>query len=102
MAIELLSRLENWRICNQNRDVRGSKLVDDTGASLGTIRDLIVNTATAEVERLVLDNRAEYPVRDVAFLGETLQLRREEFLTGGGAGQAPDPETVLHVRCERM
>lgn len=101
MAIELLSRLENWRICSQNRDVRGSKLVDDTGASLGTIRDLLVNTETGQVERLVLDNRAEYPVHDIALLGGALQLRRDEFLTGG-AGQAPDPETVLHVRCERM
>lgn len=76
--------------------------MDDTGVSLGTIRDLVVNTETGEVERLVLDNRAEYPVQDVAILGGILQLRRDEFLTGGGAGQAPSPESVLRVRCERV
>jgi sporulation protein YlmC with PRC-barrel domain len=102
MAIELLSRLEKWRICSQNRDVRGLKLVDDSGISLGVVRDLIVNTETGVVERLVLDNRAEYPVNDIAFLEDTLQLRREEFLTGGGAGAAVEPESVLRVRCERV
>jgi hypothetical protein len=76
MAIELLSRLENWRICNQNHDIRGFKLLDDGGTSLGTVRDLIVNTETG-------------PVRD-------------EFLTGGGMGAAQDPDAVLRVRCERM
>jgi sporulation protein YlmC with PRC-barrel domain len=78
------------------------KLVDDSGVALGTVRDLIVNTDTGNVERLVLDNRAEYAVQDVALAGDNLRLRREEFMTGGGTGAALDPDSALHVRCERV
>lgn len=102
MAIELLSRLDTWRVSGQSRDVRGLKLVDDTGVVLGTVRDLLVNTESGCVERLVLDTRAEYPLHDVAGGVETLQLRRDQFMTGGGASAAPDPAAGLRVLCERV
>ena len=101
MAIELLSRLDTWRVSSESRDVRGLKLVDDTGVVLGTVRDLLVNTESGRVERLVLDTRAEYPLHDVAPGAENLQLRRDQFMTGGGAGAALDPGAVFHVLCER-
>jgi sporulation protein YlmC with PRC-barrel domain len=102
MALELVSRFESWRVCDQKQDVRGMKMVDDAGISLGVVRDLMVNTETGEVERLVLDNRAEYPVSNVAVTGDTLHLRSDDFMTGGGAEPAPDPSAVLHIRCERV
>jgi hypothetical protein len=102
MALELLSRIANWRICEESRDVRGMKLVDDAGGSLGTVRDLIVNTESGAVERLVTDNLAEYPLYCVDLRGELLRLRRDEFLSEAGAAAAPESETALHIRCERV
>jgi sporulation protein YlmC with PRC-barrel domain len=102
MAIDLLSRLGNWKVSGRSRDVRGLKVVDDTGVVLGTVRDLIVNTESGRVERLVLDTRAEYPLQDVVLTTENLQLRRDEFMTSAGAGAALDPSTAFDVLCERV
>jgi sporulation protein YlmC with PRC-barrel domain len=102
MAVELLSRVANWQVCEQTEDVRGWKVVDAAGESLGVVRDLMINTETGEVDRVVLDNRAEYPVRDLTMTGgDTLRLRSDFITDTAGVGAAPEPATVLRIRCER-
>jgi sporulation protein YlmC with PRC-barrel domain len=95
--LESLSKLETWKVCAEYPDVRGWKLVDDTGSSLGIIRDLVVNTETEEVERIVLDSRAEYPVTDLEVTGEVVRVRRDEFMTESST--APHPSHALRIRC---
>jgi hypothetical protein len=102
MALELFSRLEHWSICSQNLDVRGWMLTDDAGGPLGQVRDLIVNTESGQVECVVLDNRAEYPLASLDLAGEVLRLRRDVFMTGGGASAAPEHGAALRIRCERV
>jgi hypothetical protein len=99
VGMELLSKLENWKICEQGLDVRGWKLVDDAGNSLGVVRDLMVNTETESVETVVLDTLAEYPARELELEDNLLRLRRDEFMTGSG-GAATSHER-LRIRCSR-
>jgi hypothetical protein len=57
MAFVSLSKLPGWRLADPSQDLRGCPLSD------GTITDLVVNTDTDEIEKVVLDNGRAFPVR---------------------------------------
>jgi hypothetical protein len=57
MAFISLSKLPGWKLADPAQDLRGRRLHG------GTVTDLIVNTDTDEVEKVVLDNGRAFPVR---------------------------------------
>jgi sporulation protein YlmC with PRC-barrel domain len=63
MPVQPLSELEqDWQLVDSNKDIRGRRLVDESGDELGTIEQMIVNTDHERVES-VRTNRGElYPV----------------------------------------
>ena len=64
MTRKPLSQLDDWGLVHEDQDLRGRKLLDERGAPIGTVTEMIVDTDEQLVEAVVLDNGAEYPARD--------------------------------------
>lgn len=60
-----LRELEDWKVTDQDEDIRGWTLRSPDGRPLGAIRELIADTETQCVETVVLDDGAEYRVADL-------------------------------------
>lgn len=56
MALKRLSELDDWKVSDQDYDIRGSQLRDRDRNALGTIDDLVVDTDKEYVTELILDN----------------------------------------------
>lgn len=80
MARAPLSRLDDWELVDDDQDIRGWPVQDRDGNRLGTVRELIVDTDTEQVEVIVLDNGAEYPNDDVELGRGVVSLRRAEVV----------------------
>ncbi len=65
MAIATLKQLDDWKLKDEDQDIRGKTLKGPDGRPLGRIRDFLVNTDTERVETIVLDDGSEYRVRDI-------------------------------------
>ena len=62
MAHQLFSETDDWELENDDQDIRGYSVVDEQGQTLGTVRDMYVDTDTETIDRLVLDNGQEIDV----------------------------------------
>jgi uncharacterized protein (TIGR02271 family) len=62
MAHQLFSETDDWELENDDQDIRGYSVVDEQGQTLGTVRDMYVDTDTETIDRLVLDNGSEVDV----------------------------------------
>ncbi|HEX9951222.1 MAG TPA: PRC-barrel domain-containing protein [Rubricoccaceae bacterium] len=51
-----LSATSDWRLADDAQDIRGVDVVDATGARLGRIVELVVDTATETVSTVLLDD----------------------------------------------
>ncbi len=63
MTRKPLAELDDWELVYDDQDLRGRQLLDATGAPIGTVREMIVDTDEERVDAIVLDNGAEYPAR---------------------------------------
>ena len=66
-----LSRSDEWELVHDSQDIRGWPVVDGSGKTVGTVKELIVDTDEERVTSLVLDTGATIPAREV-HLGENV------------------------------
>lgn len=60
-----LSDTGEWQLKNSEQDIRGYAVVDDAGARIGTVDEMIVNTDDRRVDAIVLEDGREVPARDI-------------------------------------
>ena len=95
MARKPLSELSDWELVDEDQDLRGRKLLDRDGRTLGTIRDMIVDTETGYVEAVVLDDGTTYGAREfelrrgAAVLLDPVHGAPESHVPGRGPAGAP-------------
>lgn len=117
MSRALLRELNDWKLKDEDRDIRGKTLKASDGRSLGNIRDMIADTDTRQVEAVVLDNGAEYPLRSIdlrndgsvvlagegsRFEGGRFESGRQTGMGGAGAAQVREGEIRIPVIEERI
>ena len=90
MTQALLSELADWELLDEDQDLRGRMLLDRQGKPVGMILDMLVDIDTEQVEAILLDGGAEYPLRDIQLLGRQPVLTTE---LGGAAGHPRSAET---------
>ena len=83
-----LSRLPDWTVLDEDQEIRGLRLADEDGTTLGLITDLIVDTEAGYVTALLLDTGTEIPADDVEIGEGIVYLRRPR------ARQAIAPNTM--------
>jgi uncharacterized protein (TIGR02271 family) len=66
MTHQLFSESDDWELENDGQDVRGWSVVDAQGSTLGTVTDMLVDTDTETIDRLVLDSGSEIDISSVA------------------------------------
>ena len=98
-----LSELDDWELVYDDQDIRGRRLVDESGTPIGTVSEMIVDTEEERVDAIVLDNGVEYPARDFrirdgrpVLFQAPAELPREELR--GEAQTIPLREEELRVR----
>ena len=96
MTHQLLSQTEDWELENDDQDLRGRTVVDEQGQRLGTVNDMIVDTDTESIDRIVLDDGSEIDVRSVTVGADTLTVATGQAATAamsGGDAMASDDDT---------
>ena len=74
MAHQLFSETDDWELESSDQDIRGYQVVDEQGGSVGTVRDMYVDTDTETIDRLVLDNGQEIDVNQASIENGTIQV----------------------------
>ena len=90
MTRALLSELADWELLDEDQDLRGRMLLDRRGKPVGMILDMLVDIDTEQVEAILVDGGAEYPLRDIQLLGRQPVLTTE---LEGAAGHRRSAET---------
>lgn len=62
MAVTPLSDLRDWELAEERQDLRGRRLVDETGQPLGIVEQMMVNTDAERVDSVRSDTGELYPV----------------------------------------
>jgi len=94
-----LSRLPKWELDRKEDDIRGWALRDTDGHTLGTVGELIVDTETQHVTKIVLADGKQYPAHDV-WLGDhvlTLDSPKTTRTETTRTVAAATPETALRT-----
>ena len=86
MSRAFLRELDDWKLRDEDKDIRGKILKRPDGKEVGRVRDLVANTESKRVEAVVLDRGEEYPVRDVEIRGNEVILNPQRT---AAAGRAP-------------
>ncbi|MDP8922024.1 MAG: YsnF/AvaK domain-containing protein [Chloroflexota bacterium] len=96
-----LSELD-WELVYPDQDLRGHRLLDATGAPLGTIREMIVDTDAERVDAVVLDNGVEYPTSAIEIRGDAAVLRGGVAAADLGAAEVSGAAETVPLRAERL
>lgn len=78
-----LSQSDDWQLVNGEQDVRGRKLMDASGATLGRIDDLVLNPDRGVADALILEDGTEVPAKSVRIDSDAVHLM--EAATGASA-----------------
>jgi len=102
-----LSDLDEYRLVDEDQDIRGWKLMDRAGNELGKIDELIVDTAAERVDTVRLESGVEYSVRDLTIGDDIVYLDTVETGALGVpaavmATVGKDGEVILLVIEERL
>lgn len=104
MTRKPLSELSDWQLEHKDQDIRGWPLVDDRGADLGIIDELIVDTDTEYVEALRLRSGAEVSAdrieigkRQVLLRGAEAPMDGAVVTDGRGEIRVPVVEEQLEI-----
>ena len=74
MAKTPLSKSDEYELVDKKRDIRGWQVQDHTGRVLGKVDELIVDTERELVTHVVLDNKAQYSIRDIELVDDRIVL----------------------------
>jgi sporulation protein YlmC with PRC-barrel domain len=69
-----LSETGNWQLVHSRQDIRGRRVLDAAGATVGTVDEMIVNTAERRVDAVVLDDGREVPAADLRITDDAVYL----------------------------
>jgi stress response protein YsnF len=89
-----LSQLDDWQLVDSDQDIRGQKLQDERGDTLGTIREMIVNTDTEYVEAIVLDDGREIPASAIRLGDDAVYLRQAAHAPAATGAERRDVQDV--------
>lgn len=84
-----LSQLSDWAVVHEEQELRGLRLQDEAGHTLGLIVDMIVDTDEGYVDSVVLDTGQELPAEDVEIAGGVVVLRGSGVPQQAGADASP-------------
>ena len=73
MGLIPLSKMDDYELVDKDQDLRGWKVQDATGRTLGKVAEMLVDTDKERVTTLLLDNNAEYSIEDLE-LGDHVLL----------------------------
>ncbi len=74
MAHVPLRDLTNWELADSEQDIRGSRVVDGTGNTIGEVDQLIVDTESHRVEEIVLRDGQRYSTADIDIVDGVVRL----------------------------
>ena len=94
---ERLRNLQDWKLSDQDKDIRGWMLRSEDGRQIGQIRDMIADTDSKRVESVVLDNGTELPVRDIEIRGDDVVLHADGTPRRGGISRDGDDRREIRV-----
>ena len=97
MARVPLSQLPNWNVVQADQDIRGLRLQDETGATIGLITDLIVDTDAGYVDAIVLDTGEEVSADAIELGRGTVFLRRVQARQATAPGATVERVEGLRV-----
>lgn len=86
MSYVSLTESDEWRLHDESQDIIGWVAKDASGARLGEVADMVVNTETKYVETIVLDDGSEYPAlsasidqkEGVVYMDEVVEEKAEQ------------------------
>lgn len=81
MAFYPLSELEDWHLVHPDQDIRGWSVQNASGAEIGRVEELLVNTDSELVESIRLDNGEEFSAADIEIGDGIVHARGEASLT---------------------
>jgi uncharacterized protein (TIGR02271 family) len=95
MTHERFSMSDEWELEDPEQDVRGRTVVDQTGSPIGTVTDMLVDSATESIDAVVLDSGRELPMNALDVDADTVRYRDGAEGTYGryddtSTGQLPD------------
>ena len=82
-----LSAAGDYRLVNDEQDIRGRTVVDGTGQPLGTVGSMLLDTDQEHVTALVLEDGTEIPMKDVT-LGDDVVYDDAGGTTAGAGASA--------------
>lgn len=86
-----LSQSDDWKLENEDQDIRGWTVRDAADNNLGTVVELIADTESEHVESIVLDNGNEYPASDIELRDGVV------YVAGIGDERATEAEPVVRT-----
>lgn len=69
-----LSDQDEWKLVDDDQDIRGWPVRDESGTEVGRVADLMVNEAEERVDTLVLEDGREVAARDVRIGDDAVYL----------------------------
>ncbi len=94
---ERLHNLQDWKLSDQDKDIRGWMLRSEDGRQIGQIRDMIADTDSKRVESVVLDTGAELPVEDIEIRGDDVVLHGHGPSRGRSGSRQGDHRQEIRV-----
>jgi uncharacterized protein (TIGR02271 family) len=83
MAIVAYTKQDDYDVVNDNQDIIGWSVADQSGNDFGKVTEMFVNTETEMVESIVVDGRKRIPASDIALRDGRVVVRgvlhEEEF-----------------------
>lgn len=94
MAVTPLSDLQDWKLASDDQDLRGRRLIDESGRILGIIDQMMVNTEAERVDSVRSDTGELYPVG-------ALEIRNDDSVVFHGikaSGASGSPEDRYRIQ----
>lgn len=90
-----LSETNDWQLVDDAQDIRGLDVIDATGARLGRVEQLFVNTVTEEISTVLLDDGTGIPVSDLTLRDGVVYVdeRATEAIAHSGLTTDTDAES---------
>ena len=66
MAIVAYTKQDEYDVVNDNQDIIGWTVADQSGSAFGKVTEMLVNTETEMVDSIVVDGRKRIPASDIA------------------------------------
>jgi sporulation protein YlmC with PRC-barrel domain len=90
-----LSETGDWQLVHHRQDIRGRRVLDAAGAAIGTVDEMIVNTAERRVDAVVLEDGREVAAADLRITDDAVYLDEAAATAAGGTVTTYDNGEVV-------